>query len=253
MRDQKAMLRLCRRRPRPHPRIGAGLRQINGRVATELMLAAVVRHRSFRAFPSRVPPAACPSEQKPSTDQVLTNTARGFGSRARWVSRSAMWMPLTPSVISRAQSSRVLRLVGLHAKVAGDVQQRLLDEPRHHAGIGAAARHRGDAARIAPARLQKGLAQRIVGARLRPEFWIEVKARPGLGNGVDVERSNFAGELHDGHRTGVDRQVDAKAAAAARGEQRREQVAVIFAGDGLMDETELAVVQHPAILVIRGR
>src|SRR6476620_8394101 len=38
-----------------------------------------------------------PSDKKPSTDQVLTNTSGGFGDLERCVSRSAMWMPLTPA------------------------------------------------------------------------------------------------------------------------------------------------------------
>ena len=50
-----------------------------------------------------------PSDMKPSTDQVLTKVPFGLGSRERWVSRSAMWMPLTPARrISAAQPSRVL-------------------------------------------------------------------------------------------------------------------------------------------------
>ena len=49
-----------------------------------------------------------PSETKPSTDQVLTNTFIGFGFLERWVSRSAMWMPLTPSLwASWPQPSRL--------------------------------------------------------------------------------------------------------------------------------------------------
>src|ERR1700724_4444992 len=51
-----------------------------------------------------------PSETKPSTDQVLTNTSIGFGFFERWVSRSAMWMPLTPSL--RASSPQPSRLFG---------------------------------------------------------------------------------------------------------------------------------------------
>src|SRR5437899_11751795 len=50
-----------------------------------------------------------PSETKPSTDQVLTNTFIGFGLFERWVSRSAIWMPLTPSLwASWPQPSRLL-------------------------------------------------------------------------------------------------------------------------------------------------
>ena len=49
-----------------------------------------------------------PSDTKPSTDQVLTNTSIGFGFFERWVSRSAMWMPLTPSLCaSWPQPSRL--------------------------------------------------------------------------------------------------------------------------------------------------
>ncbi len=49
-----------------------------------------------------------PSDTKPSTDQVLTNMFIGFGRLERWVSRSAIWMPLTPSVwASRPQPSRL--------------------------------------------------------------------------------------------------------------------------------------------------
>src|SRR3978361_594808 len=39
-----------------------------------------------------------PSDTKPSTDQVLTNTLIGFGFLERWVSRSAAGMPLTPGL-----------------------------------------------------------------------------------------------------------------------------------------------------------
>src|SRR5207253_11208888 len=50
-----------------------------------------------------------PSETKPSTDQVLTKTLIGFGFFDRCVSRSAIWMPLTPSLwASWPQPSRLL-------------------------------------------------------------------------------------------------------------------------------------------------
>ena len=51
-----------------------------------------------------------PSETKPSTDHVLTKTSRGFGFFERCVSRSAMWMPFTPSL--RASSPQPSRLFG---------------------------------------------------------------------------------------------------------------------------------------------
>ena len=107
---------------------------------------------------------------------------------------------------------------------ACEVEQRLLDEPRHHAGIGAAAGDGGGAAGAAAARLEHGLAQRVVGARLRALRLVEVEAGPRLDDGVDVERAELAAELHDVERGRVDRQVDAEALAAALGQQRVEQV-----------------------------
>ena len=78
---------------------------------------------------------------KPSTDQVFQNTLSGFGFLVRWVSRSAMWMPLTPAFfISLAQPSRssCAGSSNFEAEIVGEVDQRLLDEPRDHARIGAA-------------------------------------------------------------------------------------------------------------------
>ncbi len=46
-----------------------------------------------------------PSDRKPSTDHVLTNTSGGFGFFERWVSRSAMWMPFTPACRIRSAHS----------------------------------------------------------------------------------------------------------------------------------------------------
>ena len=97
--DQEAVLGLRRRRPRAHPRAGARARQVDRRVAAEVVAVAVRPAAPSRACPSRARRAAGPRSTKPSTDQVLTNTPRGLGSRARWVSRSAMWMPLTPSAL----------------------------------------------------------------------------------------------------------------------------------------------------------
>ncbi len=62
----------------------------------------------FSCVPQPSSAGCMPSDRKPSTDQVLTNTFIGFGALARWVSRSAMWMPLTRArLASRAQSACV--------------------------------------------------------------------------------------------------------------------------------------------------
>ena len=195
-----------------------------------------------------------PSERKPSTDQVLTKTPIGFGFRARWVSRSAMWMPLTPRSRIEPRPALAVARSGLGegvADVAGDVEERLLDEPRHHAGIGAAAGDGGRPAGVLRLLLAHGVAERVVGALLRAGAFVEVEAGPRLDDGVDVERAEFAAEPHDVERGGVDREVDAEAAAAAGGEQRRKQVAIVLAGHGLLDEADVPLVAEPAVAVAR--
>ena len=61
------------------------------------------RESDAHACPSRARPAGSPRETKPSIDQVLTNSPGAWGLPT-WVSRSAMWIALTPrSRNSRAQ------------------------------------------------------------------------------------------------------------------------------------------------------
>src|SRR5579863_5729874 len=143
-----------------------------------------------------------------------------------------------------------LGLLELEAEIARNIEQRLLDEPRHHARIGAAAGYgRGAAGRLAPRR-QNGLAQRVVRALLRPELRVEIESGPRLNHGIDVEHTDLAAELHDIERRRIDREVDAKALAAAFDEQRLEQRAVVVARHRLVDEADAPLVQQLAILVL---
>jgi hypothetical protein len=143
------------------------------------------------------------------------------------------------------------RVPGIKAEVAGDVEERLLDEPRHHAGIGAAAVDGGRPAWCPPAEIEDLLAQGVVGAGRRPLALVEIKTRPRLGDCVDVEAAEFARERHDVPRGGVDRQIDAKALAAAGREQRRQHLAVIVVGERRLDEADAAPVEEVAVLVGR--
>ena len=194
-----------------------------------------------------------PSDRNPSTDQVLTNTLRGFGLLARWVSRSAICTPLTPrrlgelAPIPRASSARA----SLRAEVGGEIEQRLLDEPGHHARIGAAAGNRGRAAGILAPLRQHRLAQRVVGARLVAEVLGVIEARPRLDDRVDVERADLAAVAHDVERGGVDRQVDAEALALAGPQILAEDVAIIVPGEAEVDELDAALVEQTAVGVVR--
>jgi hypothetical protein len=106
MRDEEAVLRAARRAPGAHARVGAGLQQIDRR----LQPVSWVRPLSgiqVSCVPQPSSAGCKPSDTKPSTDQVLTNTSLGFGFFERCVSRSAMWMPLTPTC-QRAPSPRAV-------------------------------------------------------------------------------------------------------------------------------------------------
>ena len=71
---------------------------------------------------------------------------------------------------------------------------------------------------------EQRLAQRIIGARAGAEVFIEIKTGPGLDHGVDIQRAKLAAQLQNIDRAGVDRQIDAKALAAAPGQQRGQQL-----------------------------
>ena len=96
---------------------------------------------------------------------------------------------------------------------------------------------------------QQRLAQRVVRALFRADVLVEIEAEPRLDHGVDVERADLAAQRHDVDRGGVDRQVDAKALAAAGGEQRHQQLAVIVPGDRLLDEAHAVLLGELAVLM----
>ena len=144
-----------------------------------------------------------------------------------------------------------LGLLDLQADLGGDVEQCLLDEPRHHSGIGAAAAHGGDAARTAAAQIEQAFAQRVVRALRDRKLAVGIKARPRLDHGVDVKDIEILGELDEIDRGGIDREVDDHAATRARFEKRGKRLAVVFLGDRHMDETEVPIVEQTTVFVIR--
>ena len=96
-------MRPRRRAPRADARVGAGLQQVDAPAFEPMVSSRPFAGSHFSCVPQPSSAGCMPSERKPSTDQVLTKTPIGFGFRARWVSRSAMWMPLTPRSRSRSR------------------------------------------------------------------------------------------------------------------------------------------------------
>jgi hypothetical protein len=105
-----------------------------------------------------------------------------------------------------------LRLGEVALEVLGDVHERLLDHPGHHAGVGATAAHGRDSAGAAAAQVEDAFAQGVVRALRDRAVAVGVKARPRLDHRVDVEGVEVLGELHQVDRRSVDRQIHDHAA-----------------------------------------
>jgi hypothetical protein len=127
------------------------------------------------------------------------------------------------------------RLFELDVEIPGKVHERLLDEPGDHARISAAGGDRGRAAGVLFLFLAQRFAQRIVGAVGVLHALVEVEAEPGFDDRVDIEHVEFAAELDQVERAGVDREVDAEALAAAFREERLQEVLVVLPGDMGLD------------------
>ena len=96
-----------------------------------------------------------------------------------------------------APGQAIAGIARLHLHVGGEVEERLLHEPRHHAGVGAAAGNRRRTGAELALERQHPLAQRVVGAGGIVELGIVVEAGPGLHHRIDVEGARLAGEPHD--------------------------------------------------------
>ena len=148
VRDQEAVLRLRRRRPRAHARIGAGLQQIDRRTAAGLVLAAVRRHPFFVRAPAELGRLQAFRDEAFDRPGVDEDVHRLWLLGALGVALGDV-DALDAGLLGQPRPFLArLRLLELEAEIGGDVQQRLLDEPRHHAGIGATAGHGGGAARL---------------------------------------------------------------------------------------------------------
>src|SRR6201996_5233785 len=146
--DEKAILRPRSRAPRTYARIGARLQQIDRRAAACLVGATVVRHPGFMGAPAelgRLHALGDEAFHRPGVDEYVD---RLWLLRALGVSFGDVDALDAELGGELAPAFPALRLVERRVGVAGDVEQRLLDEPGYHAGIGAAG---GDGGRSAGA------------------------------------------------------------------------------------------------------
>ena len=185
---------------------------------------------------------------RPGVDELVAR----LRIAARWVSRSATWMPLTPTrCISFAQSSRVFGSSALTPVSRATSSSACLT---NHDTMPGLAPQQLTAVTPPGRRLRRSrtrLAERIVRALRQRELRVVVEACPRLGDRVDVVAVQVLAEVHDVDRRGVDRHVDDHAAARPGVEQRGQHLAVVGLGQADLDELELALVEQPAVGVDR--
>ena len=238
------------RRPGAHARIGAGLLEVDRRPAAFFLEAGVRRRPFLVRAPAQLRWLHALRQEpidRPGEDEYV----------ARLRALGALGVALGDMHAFDAEALRearpfvfCLRLRRLAAEIVSEIDQRLLEEPGHHAGIGAAAGDGGRAARILAPLGQHRFAQGVIGARLVAHRLVVIEARPGLDDRVDIERADLAAMTHEVERRRVDRQVDAEPLAGARGQIFGQDVAVIVARDRELDEADAAIIEDLSIRIV---
>src|SRR5262249_40535575 len=199
---------LRRGRPRTYACAGARPLEVDRRVATERMPLAAGRHGLLVRTPAELGRLHAFRQKALDRPRVDELAARLGIAGALGVALGDVDALDADALHQAAPLLAAARLDEVELELAGDVDERLLDHPGHHAGIGAAAADGGDAARAAPPQLQQPLAQRVVRALRDRAVAVGVEARPGLHHGVDVEGIEVLGERHQLDRRSVDREID---------------------------------------------
>ena len=214
----------CLRRPGPHARRAAGLRQVDRALAAEVVLAAVAREVPLVRSPAelgRLASLAHEAVDRPGVHELARHlrAVRHLRVALRDVD------DLDPERLrERCPLLALLRVARFVAGVLGDVQQRLLHEVRHEPRVRAVRDDRGRPVAPGLAQLEHLLAQRIVRAPARGDVRVGVTARPRLDAGVEVQRAFLVAELDQRDARDVDRQVQHEIATA---DQRLEDVTVV--------------------------
>ena len=249
VRDQEAVEVPRLRRPGAHPRRAARLRQVDRALAPEVVLARVAGEMPLVRAPAelrRLAAFAHEAVHRPGVHELAGHL--GLVGHLR----VALGDMDDPDAKPRGELRPVLALLRVARLVAGglrDIQQRLLDEVRHHPGIRAV---RDDGRRaVAPAlaQLEHFLAQRVVGASAGGDVRVGVAARPGLDAGVEVQRTLLMAQLDERDARHVYGQVKHEVAAA---DQRLEHVPVVLARERVVDELDAVLRRLVASRVIRG-
>ncbi|MNX82227.1 hypothetical protein D3C86_1139500 [compost metagenome] len=144
-----------------------------------------------------------------------------------------------------------MRLLDVETGILGEIDECLLHEPGHHAGIGAAGGNRGRAAGPARSFLQHGFAQRIIGSGRIVGIGIEIKTGPRFHHGVDVKHAVLATDPHQVDGGGINRKIDAEALALHAFEKRLENFLIVLLGQMFLDVADVSLGQKGGDILAR--
>ena len=237
------------RRPGAHARGGARLRQVDRRATTEVMTLAVTREILFMGAPAQLRRLLAFGHEaidRPGVDELV-----GLLGNAGHL-RVALGHMHDLHADAAGQLGPLLARGGfgrLQLRIAGQLQQRLLDEVRDQARVGAMRHHRSGATRIRGTQGQRFLAQGVVGALGHRRARIGIATGPGLDAGVQVHGALFPAVLDERQAGDVDRNIEEEVTAA---EQRLEDAAVVLAHQRFTDEFHAEFLRFLRARVLRG-
>ncbi|MDT4847058.1 hypothetical protein FQZ97_811050 [compost metagenome] len=186
MSDEKTQLRPGQRRPAAHPGGRAGAAQVEGGLTAESMPRGVCREVALMAAPTQFGRLAGLAEKpgyRPGVDELAGGLGLGAVLRVAFGDMDAAHaQPLRQPrpVLARG------RRCGAKAAVAGQFEQRLLEQVGNQAGIGAMGQHRRGLFATPAAQGQHRFAQGVVGALRERQRRVVITAGPGFDAGVQV-------------------------------------------------------------------
>ena len=241
MGHEKAELRPRRGTPGVDPRDRAGPLQPDRRLTARIVGVTVFGEPCLMRAPAqfgRLEPFGNEAFHRPGIDEGAARARDAAGLRVALRDMNALDAKRLHQL---SPAFAVLGRGGFLAGIAGEGQQRFLDEPRHHPGVRPAAGYRRRPAGVCRLFVADLLAQgviRTLGVILR----LEVEPVPWLHHRIDIENAHLAAELHDIERGGIDAEVHAETFPV--GKEPPQDVAIIVARDSDLFVADLALAQE---------
>ncbi len=233
MRDEKSVEVSRRRRPRAHTGAGARPIQVDGTARAGFVPPAVGRKMLLMRAPPqlrRLRAFADKTIDRPGIHEFV-GLLRHIGNLG------VAFGHVNDLDAQRLRQLRpagaVLRNAGLHARVLGDVQERLFDQVRHQAGIGAMREDRRRRILVPLAQPQGLQAHGVIAARFDRHAGVRIAAGPRFNAGIQIQRAALTRQLQERHTGYIHRQIQQEIAGAEGGLQNP---AVVLGRQRRLDE-----------------